>query len=156
MSKQRKIQKTKNGNLFDPAAFFETTAKGRTISTHRNKEIIFSQGDASDAVFYIKKGNVKVCVISNDGKEAVVAILGHGRIPGRGMLDRTAQTACDSYGNDGMRDNASGKDGDHAVLRTAHILKNVSVSCLGKERTGQTWSISFSIQRRSGLPGCCC
>ena len=86
MSKQRKIQKTKNGKLFDPAAFFETTAKGRTISTHRNKEIIFSQGDASDAVFYIKKGNVKVCVISNDGKEAVVAILGTDEFLGEGCL----------------------------------------------------------------------
>ncbi len=69
MSKQRKIQKTKSGKLFDPAAFFETAAKGRTISTHRNKEIIFSQGAAADAVFYIKKGNVKVCVISNDGRK---------------------------------------------------------------------------------------
>jgi CRP-like cAMP-binding protein len=86
MSKQRKIQKTKSGKLFDPAAFFETTAKGRTISTHRKKEIIFSQGDASDAVFYIKKGNVKVCVISNDGKEAVIAILGTDEFFGEGCL----------------------------------------------------------------------
>ena len=86
MSKQRKIQKTKSGKLFDPAAFFETAAKGRTISTHRKKEIIFSQGDAADAVFYIKKGNVKVCVISNDGKEAVVAILGTDEFFGEGCL----------------------------------------------------------------------
>ena len=86
MSKKRKIRKTKSGALFDPAAFFDTAAKGRTISTHRKKEIIFSQGDAADAVFYIKKGNVKVCVISNDGKEAVVAILGADEFLGEGCL----------------------------------------------------------------------
>ena len=72
-------RKSANGPLFDTAAFFETAAKGRVIFTHRNKENIFSQGDAADAVFYIKKGNVKVCVTSNEGKEAVIAILGAGK-----------------------------------------------------------------------------
>ena len=75
-SKQSKSARTKRGALFDPAAFLQTAAQGRIISTHRKKEIIFSQGDAADAVIYIKKGNVKVCVISKEGKEAVVAILG--------------------------------------------------------------------------------
>jgi CRP/FNR family cyclic AMP-dependent transcriptional regulator len=86
MSKKRKIRKSKSGALFDPAAFFDTAGKGRTISTHRKKDIVFSQGDAADAVFYIKKGNVKVCVISNDGKEAVVAILGTDQFLGEGCL----------------------------------------------------------------------
>ena len=45
-------------------AFFETAAKGRSISTHRKNEITFSQGDTADAVFYIKKGKVKVTVVS--------------------------------------------------------------------------------------------
>ena len=58
---------------FDPVAFFETAAQGRIISTHPKKEIIFSQGDVADAVFYIKKGKVKVTVVSKQGKEAVVA-----------------------------------------------------------------------------------
>jgi len=52
------------------------TLKGRSLSAHRKKGIIFSQGDAADAVFCIKKGAVKVCVTLKDGKEAVVAILG--------------------------------------------------------------------------------
>ena len=79
-------RKSAKGTLFDPAAFFETAAKGRVISTHRNKEIIFSQGDEADAVFYIKKGNVKICVASNDGKEAVIAILGADEFFGEGCL----------------------------------------------------------------------
>ena len=79
-------RKSANGPLFDTAAFFETAAKGRVISTQQNKEIIFSQGAAADAVFYIKKGNVKVCVASNDGKEAVIAILGADEFFGEGCL----------------------------------------------------------------------
>src|SRR6202453_4363011 len=71
---------------FDPAHFFETSAKGRSISTHRKNEIIFSQGDAADAVFYIKKGKVKVTVVSKQGKEAVVAILGTDEFVGEGCL----------------------------------------------------------------------
>jgi CRP-like cAMP-binding protein len=71
---------------FDPAVFFETAGKGRTISKHRKKEIIYLQGDAADAVFYIKKGKVKVTVVSKQGKEAVVAILGTDEFTGEGCL----------------------------------------------------------------------
>jgi CRP-like cAMP-binding protein len=73
-------------STFDPAAFLETAANGRIISKHRKKEIIFAQGDVADAVIYIKKGNVKVCVISKEGKEAVVAILGADEFLGEGCL----------------------------------------------------------------------
>ena len=66
--------------------FLETAAKGRTISTHRKKDIIFSQGNVADAVFYIKKGKVKVTVVSKQGKEAVVAILGVDEFIGEGCL----------------------------------------------------------------------
>jgi CRP/FNR family cyclic AMP-dependent transcriptional regulator len=87
MSEQTIIPRKKKGSRrFDPAAFLETTAKGRTISTHRKKEIIFSQGNVADAVFYIKKGKVKVTVISKQGKEAVVAILGVDEFVGEGCL----------------------------------------------------------------------
>lgn len=77
---------TRGGGRFDPAAFFETAAHGRTISKHRKKEIIFSQGDAADAVFYIKKGKVKVTVVSKQGREAVVAIMGADEFVGEGCL----------------------------------------------------------------------
>jgi CRP/FNR family transcriptional regulator, cyclic AMP receptor protein len=71
---------------FDPVAFFETAADGRTISKHRKNEIVFSQGDDADSVFYIKKGKVKVTVLSRQGKEAVVAILGTDEFVGEGCL----------------------------------------------------------------------
>lgn len=74
------------GRQFDPAVFLETAAQGRTIATYRKKGTIFSQGDAADAVFYIKKGKVKVTVISKQGKEAVVALLGADEFLGEGCL----------------------------------------------------------------------
>jgi CRP/FNR family transcriptional regulator, cyclic AMP receptor protein len=74
------------GTLFDPTKFLEIAAKGRSISTHRKKEVIFSQGDVADAVIYIRKGTVKVCVTSRDGNEAVVAILGADEFLGEGCL----------------------------------------------------------------------
>ncbi|HUE10068.1 MAG TPA: Crp/Fnr family transcriptional regulator [Steroidobacteraceae bacterium] len=87
MSEQSIIPKTtKRPRRFDPVAFLEIAAKGRSISTHRNKEIIFTQGSPADAVFYIKKGKVKVTVVSKLGKEAVVAILGVGEFVGEGCL----------------------------------------------------------------------
>jgi len=79
-------KKTRSARRFDPALFFETTAKGRTISKHRKSEVIFSQGDDADAVFYIKKGKIKVTVVSKQGKEAVVAILGTDEFVGEGCL----------------------------------------------------------------------
>jgi CRP/FNR family cyclic AMP-dependent transcriptional regulator len=74
------------GRRFDPALFFDTAAKGRTIAKHRKSEIIFSQGDHANAVFYIKKGKVKITVVSKQGKEAVVAILGSDQFVGEGCL----------------------------------------------------------------------
>jgi CRP/FNR family cyclic AMP-dependent transcriptional regulator len=71
---------------FDPAVFLATAAVGRDISRHSKKEIIFAQGDDADAVFYIKKGKVKVAVVSKQGKEAVVALLGPDEFVGEGCL----------------------------------------------------------------------
>ncbi len=59
--------------------------KGR-LQRHRQNQPIFSQGDAADSVFYIQKGNVKLTVISRQGKEAVVGILGAGTFFGEGCL----------------------------------------------------------------------
>src|SRR5579862_2061462 len=97
-------KKTRRVRRFDPALFFETAANGRTISKHRKAEIIFSQGDEADAVFYIKSGKVKVTVVSKQGKEAVVAILGTDEFVGEGCLigqpkrlaTATAMTDCET------------------------------------------------------------
>jgi CRP-like cAMP-binding protein len=72
--------------LFDPAVFLETTANGRVISTHSKRDVIFAQGDDADSVFYIRKGKVKVAIVSKQGKEAVIALLGPDEFVGEGCL----------------------------------------------------------------------
>ena len=71
---------------FDPATFLATAAKGRAITTHQKGKIFFAQGDATDAIFYIKKGKVKITVVSKQGKEAVVALLNADEFFGEGCL----------------------------------------------------------------------
>jgi CRP/FNR family cyclic AMP-dependent transcriptional regulator len=71
---------------FDPKSFLAEVGEGRTMSQYRKDQIVFSQGDPADAVFYIQKGKVKVTVVSDQGKEAVVAILGAGEFCGEGCL----------------------------------------------------------------------
>ena len=95
MTKRKTRPKKRSASRrFDPAVFLETTAKGRVISTHPKKQVIFAQGDAADAVFYIKKGRVKVTVVSTQGKEAVVAILEEGAFFGESCLaGHTVRTA---------------------------------------------------------------
>ena len=88
---------------FDPKEFLATVNGGRTISTYRKDETVFAQGDAADSVFYIQKGKVKVTVLSEQGKEAVVAMLGPDEFCGEGclagqprrMATATAMTDCE-------------------------------------------------------------
>ena len=98
---------------FDPKAFLAKANGGRTISKYRKNQIVFSQGDLADSVFYIQDGKVKVTVVSEQGKEAVVAILGADEFCGEGCLTGQPRAHGDSYGNDGMRDHAAGEGGHH-------------------------------------------
>jgi CRP/FNR family cyclic AMP-dependent transcriptional regulator len=72
---------------FDPKIFLAKASEGKTISKYRKDEIVFSQGEAADAVFYIQQGKVKLTVVSEHGKEAVIAILGPGHFFGEGCLN---------------------------------------------------------------------
>jgi len=76
----------KSRRAFDPVKFLQTVGRGRSISSYPKKEIIFAQGDEADAVFYIRKGKVKVTVASAQGKEAVVGILGIDEFLGEGCM----------------------------------------------------------------------
>jgi CRP-like cAMP-binding protein len=72
--------------VFDPKAFLAKADGGRTISKYRKDQTVFAQGEAADAVFYIQQGKIKITVLSEQGKEAVVAILGKGDFFGEGCL----------------------------------------------------------------------
>lgn len=74
-------------NSFDPLAFLAKVGTGKTISVYRKDQIIFSQGEVADTIFYIQKGGVKVVVLSDQGKEAVVGILEPGQFFGEGCMN---------------------------------------------------------------------
>ena len=78
--------KAKSKPPFNVAKFLATVGEGRTVSTYRKNERVFLQGDPADSVFYIQEGQVKVCVVSERGKEAVVAIHAKGDFFGEGCL----------------------------------------------------------------------
>lgn len=90
MGSQPKATKPKKGRSFDPQTFLATVGLARSITQCRLDHKIFSQGDPSDAVFYIQKGRVKLTVMSEQGKEAVIAILAAGDFLGEACL--TGQT----------------------------------------------------------------
>ena len=71
---------------FDPKSFLAKVGDGRSIERYRKDQIVFSQGDPPDAVFYIESGKVKITVVSEHGKEAVVAMLGTNDFFGEGCL----------------------------------------------------------------------
>jgi CRP-like cAMP-binding protein len=74
-------------NEFDPQAFLAKVGEGKTVSTFHKNETVFEQGEAADKVFYIQKGRVKVVVLSEQGKEAVVGIFEPGQFFGEGCLN---------------------------------------------------------------------
>jgi CRP/FNR family transcriptional regulator, cyclic AMP receptor protein len=85
------VRKSKRKSPFDPKVFLDTENRGRTISKYRKDQTLFSQGAPADAVFYIRKGKVKISVVSEQGKEAVVAIQGPDEFCGEGCLTGQAR-----------------------------------------------------------------
>ena len=71
---------------FDPKAFLKKVNGERTIIEYRKNQVVYRQGDPADAVFYVQTGKAKVTVVSEQGKEAVVAVLGAGDFFGEGCL----------------------------------------------------------------------
>ena len=88
---------------FDPDTFLATIGEGRKIVSIPNKQLIYAQGDAADAVFYVQKGKVRLSVVSKSGKEATIGILSQGNFFGEGSLagqllrmgSAAAMTDCD-------------------------------------------------------------
>ena len=77
---------SKRTPAFNPQTFLSKVGSGKTSLTPLKKQVLYSQGDAADAVFYIQRGKVKLTVVSKQGKEAVVAILEQGSFVGEPCL----------------------------------------------------------------------
>jgi CRP/FNR family transcriptional regulator, cyclic AMP receptor protein len=72
---------------FNPKAFLSQPGAGKVIGKYKKNNRIFAQGETADTVFYIQKGKVKVAVLSEHGKEAIIGILSQGQFFGEGCLD---------------------------------------------------------------------
>ena len=79
--------KKRKKTAFDPQKFLAKVGDGKAVSKYQRDQIVFSQGNEADAVFYIQKGKIKLTVVSERGKEAVVGILEPGHFFGEGCLN---------------------------------------------------------------------
>ena len=87
---------------FDPRVFLAKVGEGHTLADYKKNQVVFSQGDPADAIFYIQQGKVKLTVVSQQGKEAVIGLLGLHDFFGEGCLSgqplrmatATAMTGC--------------------------------------------------------------
>lgn len=78
---------------FDPAAFLANAGLGRRIVQVKPKQAFFSQGNIADSIFYLQKGRAKLTVVSNNGKEATIALLSAGDFVGEGVDCRSGRAS---------------------------------------------------------------
>ncbi len=71
---------------FDPKTFLAGFGQGRRILEFRKKASIYVQGEAADAIYYLQQGKVKLTVVSQQGKEAIIGLLGPGDFFGEGSI----------------------------------------------------------------------
>jgi CRP-like cAMP-binding protein len=123
----------KKGRDFDPLAFLATIGEGRKFVLFPRKHTIFTQGDPSDAVFHIQTGKVILTVVSNDGKEATIGVLGDGEFFGEGALAGQA-----------LRMGSAAAMTDCAVLR---IDKKAMMQALHREHTFSDMFVAHLLAR---------
>jgi CRP-like cAMP-binding protein len=85
-SKKAVSDKRKGSLSIDSASLLSQTGAGRRITKYRKNQVVYSQGDPADAIFYVQKGKLKVTVVSDRGKEAVAAILGQDEFFGEACM----------------------------------------------------------------------
>jgi len=132
------VERKKLNASFDPEAFLAEDGVGRTIIELAKNERAFSQGERPDAIFYIQKGRLKLTVVSHNGKEATIALLGAGQFMGEDciisdhptrMATATALTPC-------------------AILR---IHKAEMVRALHQERALSDLFVAFLLTRNARI-----
>ena len=136
---------------FDSKTFLAKANVGRSISKYRKNQIVFSQGDPADSVFYIRDGKVKVTVVSEQGKEAVVAFLEPDEFFGEGCLAGQLQRMATAAA---MTECVIMRLEKAAVVRVLHdepAFSEMFISHLlaGPSASKRTSSISCSIRARS-------
>jgi len=130
-------QSSQAKNTFDPLVFLSEQGAGRSVERYLKNQKIFSQGDIADTVFFIRRGKVKLTVLSEHGKEAVVGIFTEGQFFGEGCL-----------GGSELRTAAS-----HAMetCLVTSITKSAMLGTLGAEPKFAQFFISYLLSRNSRI-----
>src|SRR3984893_10929148 len=123
--------------VFDPRAFLGRAEVGKTIEKYEKKQKIFSQGDTADTVFFIQKGKVKITVLSEHGKEAVVGIFAEGQFFGEGCLEGAELRTSTSHAME-------------SCLITS-ITKAAMLATLGAEPKFSEFFITYLLSRNSRI-----
>jgi CRP-like cAMP-binding protein len=76
----------KERRSFDAQAFLESAGLGKRVVVYARREVIFSQGDPCENILYLRRGGIQLAVLSDTGKEAIIATLGPGAFLGEGAL----------------------------------------------------------------------
>jgi CRP/FNR family cyclic AMP-dependent transcriptional regulator len=126
-----------SSEVFDARAFLGRAGPGTTIERYVKNQKIFSQGDVADAVFYIQKGKVKITVLSEHGKEAVVGIVAEGQFFGEGCLEGAQLRTATSHAME-------------ECLITS-VTRNAMVAALGKEPKFSAFFIAYLLSRNSRI-----
>ena len=138
---------------FDPKVFLSKITEGHTVSNFSKDEIVYTQGEPADSVFYVHKGKAKITVLSEQGKEAVVGLLGIGDFFGEGclaaqprrMATASAMTDCRHCAH---RKGGRGPRDPRTSRRFPSCLSPTFWPAISGSR--RTWSISCSIRVKSG------
>jgi hypothetical protein len=150
---------TKHRPSFDPKSFIARVGDGRSICKYRKGQVVFSQGDPGDAVFYIQKGRAKLTVVSEHGKEMVIAILGVEEFFGEGMSCRAGAAHSDVHDHDGLHHRSIGKINYYPGNSSGtSILRKTHCASSGSEHPCRSRSYRSTIQfkARSALLACSC
>ena len=111
-------------STFDVQAFLDSAGVARQITTYQRSETIFSQGEVGDSVIYIQKGGVKLSVVSETGREAIVAMLGPGEFCGEGGLTGQSVRKATATALTPTKALVIGKDEMVRVLHAEHALSD--------------------------------
>jgi CRP/FNR family cyclic AMP-dependent transcriptional regulator len=122
--------KSKRGITLNPQVYFELAGASRRVAGFRKKQAIFSQGDAADSVIYIREGSVKLTVVNESGKEAVLAIFGAGEFFGEGGMAGQTVRMGTATAISPTTVLMIGKDEMMRVLHAEHELSDRFIMCL--------------------------
>ena len=122
---------------FDPAVFLGCVGAGKHVEKYVRNQRIFGQGEAADSVFYIQKGKVKITVLSEHGKEAVVGIFAEGQFFGEACLG-------------GAKLRTSTSHAMESCLITS-IAKVAMFAALGKEPKFSAFFTAYLLSRNSRI-----